>query len=250
MLRENKGISLITAVMTVLLIIIILSTITYTAINNTKLKRINAFYSDLRVVTDEVQLYFAQHDKLPVKDVCYTITEELIQKKIGEDYELYASLESANLGFILKEGKTDYSLDNLYNPNDYNPNLEEPNSRYYEIDLSKFDNLTLNNPDGIYLVNENSKTVYYYTGVKIGGEVYNKLPLKYDVAVPKYLLIFKNGATTILEKENVSKVFYLKNEPTIEGYEFSGWYYDEGCVFKAKAGDTLKEDTILYAGWE
>lgn len=251
MLRDKKGISLITAVMTVLIIIIILSTITYTAINNTKVKKINEFYSDLRVITDEVQLYYAEHDKLPVDDIFYTVTESYIQKEVNGVFEAYSSLKSANIDFILKDGKTDYSFENLYNPNDYDTSGDIPKSVYYQIDLSKFDNLTLSNPDCTYLVNEQSKTVYCYEGVKVNGEIHHKLPLDYIDAVPTFALVFMlaGSDTVYLSKEKATAVYYPTENPTKEGYNFTGWYYDEECTQKAQEGNILKEDTTLYAGW-
>ena len=251
MLRDKKGISLITAVMTVLIIIIILSTITYTAINNTKVKKINEFYSDLRVITDEVQLYYAEHDKLPVDDIFYTVTESYIQKEVNGVFEAYSSLESANMDFILKDGKTDYSFENLYNPNDYDTSGDIPKSVYYQIDLSKFDNLTLSNPDCTYLVNEQSKTVYCYEGVKVNGEIHHKLPLDYIDAVPTFSLVYMlaDSDTVYFSKEKATCVYYPTEAPIKEGYNFTGWYYDEECTQKAQEGNILKEDTTLYAGW-
>ena len=105
MLKSNKGISLITAVMTVLLIIIILTTISYTAINNVKMKKINGFYSDLRMITDKVQVYYAEHGKLPVKNVSYIVMDSYIEKAVNGTYEEYANLESIQLDFILKDGE-------------------------------------------------------------------------------------------------------------------------------------------------
>lgn len=48
------------------------------------------------------------------------------------------------------------------------------------------------------------------------------------------------------------KVLYSTLFPTLtaEGYEFLGWYLDEGFTQKAKEGTVLYADTILYAKWE
>ena len=253
MLKNNKGISLITAVMTVLLLIIILTTISYTAINNTKVKKINGFYSDLRLITDEVQLYYAEHNKLPVEDIFYTITETTVEKETDGSKDEYASIASASLNFILKEGKTSYSFDNLYNPNDYNTNSDVPKSIYYQIDLNKFNNLTLNNPDLIYLVNEQSKTVYCYEGIEVDGKLYHKLPLEYIEAVPTYSLTFlldSISETIYLSKDKAIKVYFPESAPVKTGLEFTGWYYDKECTQISVEGNDLKKNTVLYAGWK
>lgn len=37
--------------------------------------------------------------------------------------------------------------------------------------------------------------------------------------------------------------------PTVKGYEFGGWYYDEACMIQALGSDLIVEDTTLYALW-
>ena len=252
MLKNNKGISLITAVMTVLILMIILTTISYTAINNTKVKKINGFYSDLRVITDKVQLYYAEHNKLPVEDIFYIITETSIEKNTDGSVDKYSNLKKANLEFILKEDEITYSFDTLYNPNDYDANGDVPKSVYYQIDLNKFDNLTLNNPDLIYLVNEQSKTVYCYEGVVVDENKYHKLPLEYIEAVPTYTLIFMDSINDVeyLSKDKATKIYYPSIVPAKDDAVFNGWYYDKNCTQISIEGTLLKEDTVLYAGWK
>ena len=177
MLKNNKGISLTTAVMTVVIILILLTTISYTAIRNTEVKKVNNLYSDLRELTDQVQLYYAKHNKLPVTGESYTVTPTNVEKGIDGSYE-YISIEDAKLTFILKSESEGFSKDNLYNPNDYDDN-GTGKAVYYQIDLSQFDNITLNNYSGIYLVNERSKTVYYYDGLEVNDKKYYQLPLNY-----------------------------------------------------------------------
>lgn len=38
--------------------------------------------------------------------------------------------------------------------------------------------------------------------------------------------------------------------PTEEGYEFKGWYYDEGLTLLVSENDEIKDDLVLYAKWE
>lgn len=180
MLNNNKGISLITTIMTIIVIIVLLSTITFTAVNNVKVKKLNDFYNDLREVTDCIQVYFAKHGKLPVTNECYKIVKNLtggetIGYENGSRMEAFISIKAASLDFILQRGTT-LEEGNLYNPNDYD---NETNSVVYKVvDLSLLDNISLENT-GKYLVNEHSKAVYYFDGVKIDDKTYHALPLKY-----------------------------------------------------------------------
>ena len=100
MLKSNKGISLVTTVMTIIVIIVLLSTITFTAVNNVKVKRLNDFYNDLREVTDSIQVYFAKHGKLPVTTESYTVTADSVEYQNGSDSESFTSIKSASLDFI------------------------------------------------------------------------------------------------------------------------------------------------------
>ena len=153
MLKNNKGISLITALMTVVIMTILLTTITYTAQKNIRVKKINQLYSDLRELTDAVQLYYVKHDKLPVTGEMYVVSEDFVQKEKSDGTVVtFTSLKSAGLNFILKSGVL-FNKENLYNPNDYDNSGEYAKAVYYIIDLSLFDNITLNN-EGTYLINE------------------------------------------------------------------------------------------------
>ena len=50
----------------------------------------------------------------------------------------------------------------------------------------------------------------------------------------------------------LEKITELPELPVLveEGYTFNGWYFDEALTWKASAGDTINENTILYAYWE
>lgn len=175
MLKSNKGISLVTTVMTIIVIIVLLSTITFTAVNNVKVKRLNDFYNDLREVTDSIQVYFAKHGKLPVTTESYTVTADSVEYQNGSDSESFTSIKSASLDFILKRGTT-LTERNLYNPNDYDS--ASGSAIYKTVDVSLLDNISLDNT-GKYLVNEQSKTVYYLNGLKVDDKMYYALPLNY-----------------------------------------------------------------------
>ena len=150
------------------------------------MRKIGGLYNDLSVITDKVQVYFAKYNELPInKDVKYVITDSTIKKVIKNtsgtyDYEYYKNLKDLNFEFILKDKKLEYSKENLFNPNDASKNGDEMfESVYYEIDLKLLGNLSLKNATGKYIINENSKTVYYLNGLIIDDEEYNKLPIDY-----------------------------------------------------------------------
>ena len=75
----------------------------------------------------------------------------------------------------MKRGTT-LTEKNLYNPNDYDST--SGSAIYKIVDVSLLDNISLDNT-GKYLVNEQSKTVYYLDGLKVDDKMYYTLPLSY-----------------------------------------------------------------------
>ena len=97
--------------------------------NGNQALQINEMYKDIEILEDKISLYYLDNGKIPIKE------EKCI---------------------------------NFYN-NSINPN---DNKSYYEIDLEKLDNMQLSYGNGkfgendIYLINEQSHTIYYYKGIE------------------------------------------------------------------------------------
>ncbi len=164
MLKNNKGISLVTMVMTVLIMLILLSTLTYTAYTNLKIRGLNKLYNDIRTLNDEVATYYLENNSLPVAEEYATIT-------VGDELD-------ETISFVTKDG-TFQNQNSLVNPNDYVINESgKGQATYYTLDLGLFDNISIEN-DGQYIINEQSHMIYYVNGVTINGETYNNLPLNY-----------------------------------------------------------------------
>lgn len=163
MLKNNKGISLVTMVMTVLIMLILLSTLTYTAYTNIRIRGLNKLYNDIRTLNDEVAVYYLENGRLPVGEEYATIS-------VGDELD-------ETISFVTKDG-TFTNQDSLVNPNDYNDESGVGQATYYTIDLGLFDNISLEN-DGQYIINEQSHMIYYVPGITLDGVTYNTLPLDY-----------------------------------------------------------------------
>lgn len=61
--------------------------------------------------------------------------------------------------------------------------------------------------------------------------------------------VFLVDNTDIQALDNMSELPDLPT-PTKEGYNFTGWYYDQGFTSKANKGDELLKDVTLYAKWD
>ena len=173
MLNGRKGVSLVSTIITIVVMSIIIGTLTYSAIDSVKIRKLNKLYNDLRQLQDAVEMYYLQNGKLPVNDN----SNELVVRN-GDSRE---SLESLGLSFVLKKGVNQViNQDSFYNPNDYDVNgVPTENATYKFIKLDLLDNLSLNYKGSNYIVNTKSHTVYNYTGVMIDDVTYHNLLLNY-----------------------------------------------------------------------
>ncbi|MBR2289458.1 MAG: type II secretion system protein [Clostridia bacterium] len=167
MLKNRRGLSLTTMVVTVLIMLLIMGTLVYSAVDSVKVRKLNKFYNDLRQLDDAVEMYYLKYGQLPVDT-----TETAIVAAKNNTKE---SLDKVD--FVLAEGATKVVDQNsFFNPNDYDVNAEKATYQYINLDL--LENISLNYMD-TYIVNEQSHTVYNYTGMTVDKVTYHVLPLTY-----------------------------------------------------------------------
>ena len=106
-----------------------------------KISELNNMYKDISILENKIALYYLDYGNLPIKQ----------DKKVN--------------------------FKNSINPND--------NEIYYEIDLNKLDNISLFFGDkilgsnDIYIINEQSHTVYYYRGCEYDKKTIYTRELEY-----------------------------------------------------------------------
>lgn len=163
-LKNKQGISLTTMVITVMIMLIIMGTLVYSAVDSVKIRKLNKLYNDLRQIGDAVEIYYLKNGTLPTN-----VSGDKIEISLNTD------VSESDLLF-LNEGKNKaVNKSDFFNPNDF----VGDKAVYYKINLNLMDNLSINYPNNDYYINENSHTIYNYTGVTIDKKTYNKLPLKY-----------------------------------------------------------------------
>lgn len=113
-----------------------------------QLSKLNNMYKDIDLLQEYIDLYYLNNGELPIKN-------DII------------------------------NFENSINLND--------NDKYYEVDLNKLDNLKLsygnnkNDKFDIYIVNEQSHTVYYYKGIEYNKKIYYTIKNNYiNVELEKY----------------------------------------------------------------
>ena len=74
-----------------------------------------------------------------------------------------------------------------------------------------------------------------------------------EMANPGLKITFdSNGGTDVpSQKQAYGELLEVPENPSREGYTFTGWYRDEACDIQWNVEtDTIESDTNLYAGWQ
>ncbi len=145
-MKKNKGITIVALVITVILMSIIIGTTVYNVSDKTDIDELEKMYVDIEKIKDKVSLYNVQYNILPTK---------------GERISISTYIDDIN----------------QINPND--------DDEYYELDLSKLPNLTINYGTGEYgdndkyIINKKTQTIYYLQGIEYEGKNYYALNIDY-----------------------------------------------------------------------
>lgn len=135
-LKNEKGITMVAIVITIVILLIIVSTVSFSSKNGIDMKNINNMYSDIIILEEKIASYYLKYDALPIKGSVL----------------VYDDLPDA-----------------IKNTSIYPNNNEE----YYIIDLSLIDNISLNNArdasnaSDVYIINTQSHIIYYLKGVSV-----------------------------------------------------------------------------------
>lgn len=79
------------------------------------------------------------------------------------------------------------------------------------------------------------------------------LVVAFDLRNPGFTITFdsKGGTDVAPQNQMYGELLKAPEEPTREGYEFTGWYLDHACDEEWNQDeDIIKSDFTLYAGWE
>lgn len=143
MIKNEKGVSLITLAVMIVMLIIISQLAIYNSRNAIKLRKFEDLKNDIEILDTKIAEYYVKKDELP----------------LGPKY--------TNVGMITSDTT-------VLNPNDNT-------SEYYVIDLNKLENISLNygrdyenikkdgNLTDVYIINKESHTIYYPKGIEIDG---------------------------------------------------------------------------------
>jgi len=141
MLKNRRGVSVLSIGIAVVIMLIIVTTITFNAVNRFSIQKLDNLYNDIRMLKEKVEIYYFRYGKLPIAEEFTNISsipQELLNVNDGDKYY------KLNIN----------ALDNL-----------TINTPIYE--------------NSFFVINEQSHTIYYPMGIKVEGEQYYKLPEEY-----------------------------------------------------------------------
>ena len=201
-MKSKKGVTLLLLVLTVLIMIVILGTITYTSLNNFKMNQYYRMCADIELLDEKIALYYLKHKEYDLDTFGLPI----------EDVQVSGDLVTA----ATTEGNVNY------NPNN--------SGELYKINLSKLENLSLNNTSDFY-IDKQSHTVYYAHGVEMDGDIYYTIPLEYqqtatnEIGNSLYCTIdFDSAGGTEVSSQKIrpGEKAQEPKAPKKEGHEFLG----------------------------
>lgn len=245
-LENEKGITLLILVVTIVVLILISVPI---VINTTELRELQD-YTDFK----------ADIDKLRESVETTYLDSTLAITQIGPKY-------TGNLDFLNgnQNGKV------IKNPNDnsnyYVINLRELNSHMgAQIDLNNGEGNKLNNfvagvyssynGTDAYIINEQSRTIYYTDGVEYKGERYYRLPEDFTEQLSLYVVQYDaNGGMNEPNMQTVSTTgsekILVGLAPSRTGYTFKGWKESEtGTIYQPNAQYTVTGNVTFIAEWQ
>ena len=217
-MKNNKGITMISLVITIIVLLILTSVTIYNGLAQLGIKRVNYLYADIESLSTKVADYYLKNEALPVFD----------NKYVNNKIELEEILK--------KNGATT----NITNVND--------GDEYYVLDLSKLDNLTLNYGDdykewtstsssdkiqNIYIINSVTHQIYFPHGVRSGDEYYfarfpdeNIIsPIELEEIETNWTMNITNISGTNIDENNISIIADVTLNGLVENYDLNSLEY-------------------------
>ena len=193
-LKNERGVTLIILVITVIVLLILTSVNINNARYQIGLKEINNLYTDIDILSTKVNEYYLKNNSIP----------------IVEENEYFENSNAFRVFLINKN----LNIDEI-NSND--------NEEYYVIDLAKLENLTLNygkdyykwtsssvaskNNSDIYIINKTTHQIYYPNGIRhaTGYAITNIINKKQVSPVGKN--VYSTYSTALEENEKFTVIF-------------------------------------------
>ena len=227
-MRKNKGITMISLVITIIVLLILTSVTIYNGLAQLGIKRVNNLYADIDSISTKVAEYYLKNETIPIYNDPYVNNKD----------ELKA--------MFIANGATE--TEELINVND--------EGAYYVIDLSKLDNLTLNYGDdyktwnssepksqNVYIINTVTHQIYFPHGVRVKNDYYFTRFPDEDVISPIALEEIEDGVSVQILQIGYKKLDKLKEALSVNILVNLGEEYQTNSL-KYAWSDTNDSETI------
>ena len=218
-MKKNKGITMISLVITIIVLLIVTSITIYNGVEQLGIKRVNSLYADIDSISTKVADYYLKNESLPIYEN---------NKYVDSKEELEA--------LFRRNGATE----NITNVND--------GEDYYVLKLSKLDNLTLNYGEdyidwedtstaddiqNLYIINSVTHQIYFPHGVRSGNDYYfarfpdeNVVsPIELEDIDANWTIDITNISGNNIDEDNISIVADVKLSGLAENYDLNSLQY-------------------------
>ena len=240
-IKSEKGITLLILIVTLIVLALISVPIIVNTTDIAELQKYTYFKADIDKLRESIETTYGDMDDLSSIGPVYTGSMLFLDNIQGED--IVRNPNDGNVYYVI-------SLENL------NSYMNSQISLKYGSG-NKEENYQNNQYSGsdVYIINEQSKTIYYTTGVEYKGVTYYRLPESFTEQTQTLIVSYDaNGgenAPNMQTLDNGNKTIVIGNAPTREGYTFKG-YLDENTkeIHQPGAVYTVTKSVVFVAQWE
>lgn len=149
MKKDIKGISLVSLVITIAVMLIISTTTISISLDRFQINNMNRMINDIKFLKDKISNYYLEYNYIPIvrdnnnNGIKYTYTTLEFDKNISDNENYYIIDLAAMEGINLNYGKEGFN--------------------------------NLNASDDVYIINEESHTIYYVKGIEFKGKMYHTI---------------------------------------------------------------------------
>lgn len=208
-LKQEKGITMVALVITVIILMILTNVLIYNAQDNVYIKTLTNLYNDIDMLRDKVSAYYSEYGKIPA-EIKYTNIGELKDANIlgasDKEDEFYVIDLEAMQGISLNYGK--------------------------DYEKVKTDKENANNYTDLYIINENSHNIFYIDGIEI----------KENNKIKKYYTDYIEADQTTVDLRYIDGIL-IPN-----GYFYIG-KTKESIVISDTQGETVDENKTNQYVW-
>lgn len=238
-MKNNKGITMISLVITIIVLLIVTSITIYNGVEQLGIKRVNSLYADIDSISTKVADYYLKNESLPIYEN---------NKYVDSKEELEA--------LFRRNGATE----NITNVND--------GEDYYVLKLSKLDNLTLNYGEdyidwedtstaddiqNLYIINSVTHQIYFPHGVRSGNDYYFVRSTDENVVSPieledidaNWTMNLTNISKNIIDEDNISIVADVTLSGLAENYDLNSLEY-----VWAETNDETNLENMLFTKFD